>query len=145
MSCYVTFGGYRHRKRITRDVIDWFMANRKLNRFNTFVHIIDKNLKREGMYGCVHSIDQLSRPRFFEIEMCNQQSDTQYMITLIHELVHVEQRLRGKWKQEWKKNQVQNKWCSKIVPPDTKYWNEPWEIEAHTLEKEYYLKYKESV
>ena len=77
--------------------------------------------------------------------MCNQQSDESYVTTLIHELVHFEQRLRGKWKQEWKKEQVQNKWCSKIVPPDTKYWNEPWEIEAHTLEKEYYLKYKENI
>tara|TARA_Y100000589_G_scaffold2852_1_gene2722 strand:+ start:540 stop:1010 length:471 start_codon:yes stop_codon:yes gene_type:complete len=153
MSCYITFGGYRNRKRLARSVIEWFVADRKLHRFQTFVHVIDRNLKREGMFGCIHSIDQLSRPRFFEIEMCNQQSDESYMTTLIHELVHFEQRLRGKWKQEWKKEQVQNKWCSKIVPPDTKYWNEPWEIEAHKLEEEYYekynlynyMKYKESI
>ena len=75
MSCYITFGGYRNRKRLTKSVIEWFIHNRKLSRFQTFVHVIDRNLKREGMYGCIHSIDQLSRPRFFEIEMCNQQDD----------------------------------------------------------------------
>ena len=107
MSCYITFGGYRNRKRLTRSVIEWFIHNRKLNRFQTFVHVIDRNLKREGMYGCIHSIDQLSRPRFFEIEMCNQQDDNSYVTTLLHELVHFEQRLRGKWKQQWKKDKVQ--------------------------------------
>ena len=73
------------------------------------------------MYGCIHSIDQLSRPRFFEIEMCNQQDDNSYVTTLLHELTHFEQRLRGKWKQQWKKDKVENKWCSKIVSSDTKY------------------------
>ena len=93
------------------------------------------------MYGCIHSIDQLSRPRFFEIEMDNQQDNTSYVTTLCHELTHFEQRLRGKWKQQWKKDKVENKWCSKIVSSDTKYMDEPWEIEAHKLEEEYYEKY----
>ena len=115
MSCYITFGGYRNRKRLTKSVIEWFVADRKLSRFNTFVHVIDRNLKREGMYGCIHSIDQLSRPRFFEIEMCNQQNDKSYVTTLLHELTHFEQRLRGKWKQQWKKDKVENKWHSKII------------------------------
>ncbi len=153
MSCYITFGGYRNRKRLTRHVIEWFIHNRKLNRFNTFVHIIDKSLTKEGMYGCIHSIDQLSRPRFFEIEMCNKQDDEQYMITLLHELVHFEQRLRGTWKQDWMKGYVMNRWKSDIIPPTTTYDNEPWEIEAHKLEEVYYeeytsdayLKYKENI
>ena len=96
------------------------------------------------MYGCIHSIDQLSRPRFFEIEMCNQQDDNSYVTTLLHELTHFEQRLRGKWKQQWKKDKVENKWHSRIVPDTTKYDDEPWEIEAHALEKVYYTKYKEN-
>ena len=44
MSCYVTFGGYRNRKRITRNAIEWFIQHRKLNRFNTFIHVVDKRL-----------------------------------------------------------------------------------------------------
>ena len=84
MSCYITFGGYRNRKRLAKSVIEWFVADRKLNRFNTFIHIIDRNLKREGMYGCIHSIDQLSRPRFFEIEMDNQQDNTSYAVSYTH-------------------------------------------------------------
>ena len=93
------------------------------------------------MYGCIHSIDQLSRPRFFEIEMDNQQDDTSYVTTLCHELTHLEQRLRGKWKQGWKKEQVQNKWMSRIIPKETKYMDEPWEIEAHSLESVYAKRY----
>ena len=76
--------------------------------------------------------------------MCNQQSNESYVTTLIHELVHFEQRLRGKWKQQWKKDKVENKWHSKIISSDTKYMDEPWEIEAHALEKHYYTKYKEN-
>ena len=37
--------------------------------------------------------------------------------------------------------QVQNKWHSKIIPDTTKYDDEPWEIEAHALEKFYYEQY----
>jgi hypothetical protein len=73
MSCYITFGGYRNRKRLTRSVIEWFIHN--------------------------------------------------------------------KWKQQWKKDKVENKWHSKIVPDTTKYDDEPWEIEAHALEKELYTRY----
>ena len=73
--------------------------------------------------------------------MDNQQDDESYVTTLLHELTHFEQRLRGKWKQQWKKEKVENKWHSKVVPSETKYDDEPWEIEAHKLEKEYYDKY----
>ena len=70
MSCYITFGGYRNRKRLTKSVIEWFVASRKLNRFNTFVHIVDKRLWPEDDGACI-AIDRQSNPRFFEIEMEN--------------------------------------------------------------------------
>ena len=144
MSCYVTFGGYRNRKRITRSVIKWFLDYRKLNRFNTFVHIIDKTLEKEGMYGCIHCIDRLSRPRFFEIEIDNNQSTDDYVTTLIHELIHFEQRLRGTWQQDWYKGQVMNKWKANVVPPHTTYDDEPWDRDAYEREEEYFLVYKEN-
>ena len=71
MSCYVTFGGYRNRKRITRAAIEWFIQHRKLNRFNTFIHVIDKRLWPEDDGACI-TVGVQSNPRYFEMEMNNE-------------------------------------------------------------------------
>ncbi len=148
MSCYVTFGGYSNRKRITRIAIEWFTKHRKLSRFNFYLHIIDRRLWPEDDGTCV-SIDQLSRPRYFEIEMENRlDNKEQYLTTLFHELTHVEQRLRGDHKQRFAHRHtdrvfIENKWKGDVVPKDTEYMDEPWEIEAYAREKVLYKEYRE--
>ena len=145
MSCYVTFGGYRNRKRIARDAIEWFLQHRKLNRFNTFVHIVDKRLWPEDDGACI-AIDRQSNPRFFEIEMENRlDNKEQYLTTLFHELTHMEQRLRGTHQMQYctRTCRTVNKWHGDVVSPETKYMDEPWEIEAYEREKLLYRAYRE--
>ncbi len=143
MSCYVTFGGYRNRKRIARDAIEWFLQHRKLNRFNSYIHIVDRRLK--GDDGACMSIDGLRRPRYFEIEIDNRLNVKEYLSTLFHELIHVEQRLRGTHKMRYDARLCRtiNRWKGNLIPPETKYMDEPWEKEAYELEKLLYQSYRE--
>ena len=144
MSCYVTFGGYSNRKRITRTAIEWFIKHRKLSRFNFYLHIIDRRLWPEDDGTCV-SIDQLSRPRYFEIEMENRlDNKEQYLTTLFHELVHFEQRVRGTHTVRYDTRLCRsvNKWHGEVIPPETAYMDEPWEVEAYGTEKELYNSYR---
>ena len=77
-------------------------------------------------------LDSATRPRFFEIQIHNGLSKWDYLVTLAHEMVHVKQRVRGEWGQ---KASGINTWNKKVVPPFTKYWDEPWEIDARAWEK----------
>ena len=145
MSCFVTFGGYRNRKRITRAAIEWFIQHRKLNRFNTFIHVIDKRLWPEDDGACI-AVGTQSRPRYFEIEMENRlDNKEQYLTTLFHELVHFEQRVRGTHQVRYDTRLCRsvNKWHGQVVPPETAYMDEPWEVEAYATEKELYNSYRE--
>jgi|TARA_A100001037_G_C15022337_1_gene576943 hypothetical protein len=47
-------------------------------------------------------------------------------------MVHVKQRVLNEWGQ---KVDGTNTWHKKIVPPFTKYWDEPWEIDARAWER----------
>ena len=145
MSCYVTFGGYRNRKRITRAAIEWFIQHRKLNRFNTFIHVIDKRLWPEDDGACI-TVGVQSKPRYFEIEMENRlDNKEQYLTTLFHELIHFEQRVRGTHQVKWDARLCRgvNKWKGQVVPPETAYMDEPWEVEAYGSERGLYVAYRE--
>ena len=145
MSCYVTFGGYRNRKRITRAAIEWFIQHRKLNRFNTFIHVIDKRLWPEDDGACI-TVGAQSKPRYFEIEMENRlDNKEQYLTTLFHELIHFEQRVRGTHQVKWDARLCRgvNKWKGQVVPPETAYMDEPWEVEAYGSERGLYVAYRE--
>ena len=145
MSCYVTFGGYRNRKRIARNAVEWFLQHRKLNRFNTFIHIVDKRLWPEDDGACI-AIDSMSRPRYFEIEIENRlDNKEQYLTTLFHELIHVEQRLRNTHSVTYDARLCRsvNKWHGDVVSPDTAYMDEPWEVEAYGSERGLYVAYRE--
>ncbi len=147
MSCYVTFGGYRNRKRIARAAIEWFFKHRKLNRFNTFVHIVDKRLWHQGNDGTCLSIDELSRPRYFEIELENRlDNKEQYLTTLFHELRHVEQRLRGTHVERFstRHSRVVNKWKGEMVPAVTEFMVLPWEIDAYKMESVFFKEYQDA-
>ena len=76
-------------------------------------------------------LDSATRPRFFEIHIHYGLSKWDYLVTLAHEMVHVKQRVKGEWKQ---KADGSSTWNKQIVSPFTKYWDEPWEIDARAWE-----------
>ena len=77
-------------------------------------------------------LDSATRPRFFEIQIHSGLSKWDYLVTLAHEMVHVKQRVTGQWGQ---KRCGINSWYKKEVSPFTKYWDEPWEIDARAWER----------
>ena len=99
------------------------------------------------MFGFLLSIDELSRPRYFEIEIENRlDNKEQYLTTLFHELRHVEQRLRGTHVQRFssRHSKVVNKWKGVPVPPETEYMDEPWEIDAYKMESGFFKEYQDA-
>jgi|TARA_B100000686_G_C16585429_1_gene860432 hypothetical protein len=76
--------------------------------------------------------------------MDNTQDDEEYISTLLHEMTHVEQRLRNKHQQRftWKDY---SKWEGREVKDDIPYDDLPWEIEAFAQEKKLTQEYLKSL
>ena len=129
MSVALSFSGYRHRKRLVRSAVDWYVSN-FLGKYQLEIDIEDRGLNREGLFGACTILDKNSRPREFLIEMNNTLDDMAYLSTLFHELIHVEQRVLGQFKTKYDKDY----WFGKLIDPDTEYKNLPWEVEAHQCE-----------
>ena len=87
------------------------------------------------MDGACTTTSSLSFPREFLIELDNRLDHKQYLITLFHELMHVEQRLRNRHQQRFMPK-FTNKWMGEVVPQDTSYRDEPWEVEAFAMQEE---------
>ena len=135
MSYSLSFVGYNQRRKLTRNVVEWFINCRKLNRFSLFIDVNDRRCRNtEGNNGTCSTLDSVSRPRMFEIEMDNNLEDGEYIKTLFHELTHMEQRLRKKhqYRVSWKDY---SKWKGKKVNDDIAYDLLPWEIEANEQEE----------
>ena len=145
MSYSLSFVGYNQRRKLTRDVVDWFINRQKLTRFNIFIDINDRRCRNtEGNNGTCSTLDGLARPRMFEIEMDNTLDDAEYTTTLFHELTHMEQRLRCKhqYRVGWKDY---SKWKGKKVNEDIPYALLPWEIEANQQEEKLTTEYISSL
>ncbi len=145
MSYSLSFVGYNQRRKLTRNVVEWFINRRKLNRFNIFIDINDRRCRNaDGNNGTCSTLDGLSRPRMFEIEMDNTLDDKEYTTTLFHELTHMEQRLRKRhqYRVNWKDY---SKWKGKKVTDDIPYDLLPWEIEANEQEKKLSDEYSASL
>jgi len=82
----------------------------------------------------------LSFPREFLIELDNRLDAKQYLITLFHELMHVEQRLRNRHQQRFAPK-FTNKWMGEIISSDISYEDEPWEVEAFDMQVKLYEEY----
>ena len=135
MPVSVSFSGYRNLKRLVRDAIAWFVEHRNLNRLVFHVDVKDRRCWHENMDGACTTTSSLSFPREFLIELDNRLDHKQYLITLFHELMHVEQRLRNRHQQRFMPK-FTNKWMGEIISGDTSYEDEPWEVEAFAMQEE---------
>jgi len=95
--------------------------------------IVKRKLARKtGALGWCDFVDNQSRPRFFEIELDDEQGPIRLIRTLAHEMVHVKQWAKGDLKEYSRKPDV---WFGEPVDRDMPYRDRPWEIEAYELEK----------
>ena len=95
-----------------------------------------KGLLHEGVFGWVWAADCDYRPRDFEMELHNRMTPEHYTKTLLHELWHVYQHVKG----ELKDKHGKRLWKG-VDHSGIDYEDQPWEKEAHETEEVLYKKY----
>jgi len=91
---------------------------------------------REGVFGWTWTTDSQHRPREFEVEVHNRMTPEDYTKTLLHELWHVLQHVKGTLKDKHNKRLWKG-----IDHSETDYDDQPWEKEALKMEEVLYKKY----
>ncbi len=122
-------------RRRCSSIVEWF-CTQYLKRYNIEIEVLHRGLLREGVYGWCTVTDCNWRPRKFLIEIHNRLNKEDYTLTLLHELYHILQHIRGDLRDKrgircWKGID-----CSQLD-----YENQPWEQEAHLMEQELYQGY----
>lgn len=127
--------GYNYSKRRCQKIVNWFIS-KHLPKHKLEIVVHHRGLLREGVWGWVCVTDCDYRPRAFEIEMHNQMGPDHYTVTLLHELWHVYQHVKGalrdsRGKRLWKGIDFTN----------VDYESQPWEVQAHEMEEVLYQEY----
>lgn len=123
------FSGYNYSKKRCADVVEWFVS-KYLPRHKLQIAVHHRGLLREGAYGFCTVMDSDYRPREFEIEMHNRLNVDDYTSTLLHELWHVYQHVKGDLKDKGEK-----RYWKGIDHSHTDYSDQPWEVEAREMER----------
>jgi len=131
----VVHTGYGYSKRLCEDVTSWFL-NKYFPRHKITIDIVHRGLKREHVYGYCDTVDESYRPRHFLIELDTYMEEELYTQTLLHELAHLAQWVRGSLRFRY------GKLCYSKEPVEKyEYWHQPHEIEAREQEETLYLEY----
>tara|TARA_B100000131_G_scaffold16211_1_gene16391 strand:+ start:363 stop:794 length:432 start_codon:yes stop_codon:yes gene_type:complete len=136
---HIQHSGYGYSKHICEDVIDWFIT-KYVPRHKIFLHVEHKGLKREQAYGFCDFVDECYRPRQFLIEIQSRLPKELYVKTLLHELVHLRQWVKGTLTFRSGKMHFENENVDSML-----YHEQPHEIEAHNLEDKLYAKYMSDI
>ena len=127
--------GYGYSKVLCEDVTSWFL-NKYFPRHKITVDIVHRGLKREGVNGYCDVVGESYRPRHFLIELDTHMDRDLYIKTLLHELTHLAQWIRGSLRFRY------GKLCYSKQPVENwEYWYQPHEVEARHMEEELYHEY----
>lgn len=132
---FLEISGYNYSKRRCERVVNWFIE-KHLPRHKLDIIVNHRGLLREGVYGWCTVMDCNHRPRAFEIEMHNFMTPEHYIKTLLHELWHVYQHVKGALRDKHQKRLWKGVDCS-----DLDYEDQPWEIQAMQMEEVLYEEY----
>ena len=132
---YLTYSGYNYSKRRCESIVNWFVDT-YLPNHKIFLNIDHKGLLRESVFGWAWVVPPDHRPREFEVEIHNRLSVEEYTSTLLHELWHVYQHVTGQLKDKYNK-----RYWKGIDHSKTDYADQPWEVEALSMEKILYREY----
>ena len=127
--------GYNYSQRRCEDVVMWFVE-KYLPRHKLDITVNHRGLLREGVHGLCTVADCDHRPREFEIELHNRLNVDDYTSTLLHELWHVYQHVKG-----YLKDKGSKRFWKGIDHSDTDYSDQPWETEAREMERKLYSCY----
>jgi len=132
---FLSISGFKAPRRRCESVVSYF-SNKYLKRYKIEIEVLHRGLLREGVYGWCSVIDCDWRPRSFLIEIHNRLNEEDYIKTLLHEMQHILQHIRGDLRDKrgircWKGID-----CSGLD-----YEEMPWEQEAHSMESILYQHY----
>ena len=126
---YLTTSGYKYSHKRCVSIVEWFVDT-YLPNHKIVVNVDHKGLLREGVFGWAWVVPPDHRPREFEVEIHNRLTPEDYTSTLLHELWHVYQHVTGQLKDKYNK-----RYWKGIDHSKTDYDDQPWEKEAHKMEK----------
>ena len=132
---YLTTSGYNYSHKRCVSIVSWFV-DKYLPNHKIFVNVDHKGLIREGVFGWAWVVPPDHRPREFEVEIHNRLTPENYTETLLHELWHVYQHVTGQLKDKYNK-----RYWKGIDHSKTDYDDQPWEKDAHRMEKILYKRY----
>ena len=132
---YLDISGHKAPRRRCEGAVSWFL-HKYLPRHHIAIEVLHRGLRREQSYGYCSVSGDIYRPREFLIEIDPKLDLELYTKTIIHELIHLRQWVKGLLKERRGKMYYKNINCD-----DLDYWEQPHEIEAHSLEQMYYEDY----
>ena len=132
---YLNISGYSTRRRRCKSTVAWFL-HKYLPRHHIAVEVLHRGLRREQSYGYCSVSGDIYRPREFLIEIDPKLDIELYTKTIIHELIHLNQWVKGVLKERRGKMYYKDINCD-----DLDYWEQPHEVEAHHFEEIYYQDY----
>ena len=132
---YLETTGYNYSKKRCERIVSWFV-DAYLPRHKVIINIDHLGLIKQGVFGWMWASDCDYRPREFEIEIHNRMTPENYTKTLLHELWHVYQHVKGLLKDKHNKRLWKG-----IDHSETDYKNQPWEKQASTMEEYLYTQY----
>jgi hypothetical protein len=100
------------------------LVSKRISRNVIIVVKFDDKIDVHG-YTSVVECNSNKKPREFLLEINPYLGSRGILNTVAHEMVHVGQHIDGKIDDELRT------WEGKLVPEDTDYWDEPWEIDAY--------------
>jgi hypothetical protein len=132
---FLEISGYNYSRRRCESIVEWFIG-KYLPRHKLDIVVHHRGMYRDGVYGWVWVTDCDHRPRAFKIEMHNFLTVENYTKTLLHELHHVLQHVRGDLRDK------RNMRCWKDIDcSELDYDDQPWEVEAKEMEEVLYNEY----
>ena len=132
---YLETTGYNYSKRRCERIVSWFV-DAYLPRYKVVINIDHLGLVKQGVFGWMWASDCDYRPREFEIEIHNRMTPENYTKTLLHELWHVYQHVKGLLKDKHNKRLWKG-----IDHSETDYADQPWERQANTMEEYLFNRY----
>ena len=118
---------------------DMLMSPQLIKHLSIRIIIYDSLGKHAQAYCCP---DELSgRLRSFEIEIKKMRTNKMLRL-LAHEMLHVKQFAKNELKAKYFRDGYKTVWHGEVCNIDS-YWDQPWEIEAFTLEEELLCYFKE--
>lgn len=123
-------------------VIDKFMP-RLRDKLSIRITGIEELEKKEHIRAdCLFTDDEERRARVFLIRVDNTLPLEEFLVTIMHELVHVKQWAKGEMYRLHRQKGMVYRWCgTKIKIDNYDYYDYPWEIEAHGREYGLSLQY----